>query len=79
MIRSISVMIGSGVLWRTGIIPTLCPFIQSASKLSTVSTAVRRSGPLPWIRIMLRVASIRTAPCLVAKFSTNLVIVAADT
>ena len=44
MIFSISAMIGSGVLLRTGKMPTDLPRIQSASKLSMVSTAVAPLG-----------------------------------
>ena len=55
--------------------PTDWPRIQSASKLSTVSTAVRRSAPLPWITTRLRAGSTRTVPALAAKLSSSLMIV----
>ena len=59
--------------------PTDWPRIQSASKLSTVSTALRRSVPLPWISTRLRAGSTRTLPGFTAKLSSSLASVAAET
>ena len=57
MIFSSSAIIGSGVPLRTGKMPTAWPRIQSTSKLAAMSSALRRSAPLPCRIRMLRAAS----------------------
>ncbi len=59
--------------------PTDWPRIQSASKFSTISMAALRSAPVPWISTRLRPVSTLTDPGLVAKLSTSLLSVWADT
>ena len=79
MIFSSSVMIGSGALLRTGKIPTDCPRIQSASKLRMVSTALRRSPPLPWTSTMIALRVGADDAGLEPKLSSSLIIVCAET
>jgi len=78
-IFSSSVIKGSGVELWTGKIPTDWPRIQSSSKLRMVSTAVRRSSPLPITNIRFFVGSALIAPGFVAKLSKSFEIVCTET
>ena len=78
-IFSSSAIIGSGVELWTGKIPTDWPRIQSSSKLRMVSTAVRRSTPLPITSIRFFEESARIEPGFVAKLSRSFVIVCTET
>ncbi len=59
--------------------PTDCPRIQSRSKLSTVSSAARRSAPVPCTSSRLCDWSARIAPGLAAKLSNSFVTVCTET
>jgi hypothetical protein len=79
MIFSISVMTGSGDEFRTGKMPTDCPFIQSASKERMVSIAAARSEPLPVMIRVLRAVSGRSVEALTPNASSSLKTVCAET